>query len=117
MIVRTQTTTNVEPKWAAVIIRNLTDLDTAPEEDSGLLRRIMISKRHQLWRAKHPHDGHVQVRIIVWFPEANRCHVLIGGDKEGIEEQWYQSAVARAEGIVEQIKRQEKTQRDKEEGK
>ena len=57
-----------------------------------------------------PFDPAVAVRILCWFPVDETAVVaLIGGDKAGISDVWYDSATLRAEGAVDQWLREHET--------
>jgi len=75
------------------------------EADGGgaTLKRVRQATRHEIWRIAHPFDPEVAVRILCWFPADHIAVVaLIGGDKAGISDVWYDSATVRAEAEVDQ---------------
>jgi hypothetical protein len=92
-------------RQADVLLTLLSELAAPPEDDTGSFRRLMVAKRHQLWRVRGADDTEaVQVRFIVWF-DADSAHVLVGGNKAGLQELWYNAAGARAEAEVDAIRR------------
>ena len=76
-------------------------LDGVPIEESLTIRRVIRANRHPLWRVRPGGDARlqVQVRLIVWF-RGDRVMIVYGGDKAGLQELWYEHAVATAEAIV-----------------
>lgn len=89
----------VRAKWAKAMLTAVRELEGQPAFESATFSRVMVARRYPLWRVAHPHDGVVQVRILVWF-EAGTAWCLLGGDKSGIDEQWYQAATVQAESLV-----------------
>jgi hypothetical protein len=74
----------------------------APEE-TATLKRVRQARNHAIWRVAHPYDPAVAIRILCWFPDDGTGVVaLIGGDKAGISDVWYESATVRAEAAVDQ---------------
>jgi hypothetical protein len=68
-----------------------------PVKESATLKRVRQARRHEIWRVAHTFDPTVAVRILCWFPDDETAVVLIGGDKAGISDIWYDSATPRAE--------------------
>ncbi|WP_328524905.1 hypothetical protein [Kribbella sp. NBC_00359] len=66
------------------------------------------SKRYALWRVSHPYRAGVAVRLICWFaPESDTVVVaLFAGDKARIGDAFYNSVGSRADGLIDQWKRE-----------
>ena len=94
---------------AASLLAVLRDLAAKPDEETSTLKRVRQSSRHEIWRLGHPFDPNVAVRILCWFAEERVVVVLIGGDKAGMSDVWYDSATQRAEAAVDQWKREHDT--------
>jgi len=78
-----------------------------PREESATLKRVRQATRHEIWRLAHPFDRRVAIRILCWFPDEETAVVaLVGGDKAGISDLWYDSATVRAEAAVDQWMRE-----------
>ncbi len=81
----------------------LRDLPVKPTEDTATIKHVRQAHRHEIWRVAHPYDPQVAVRILCWFPDDVTAVVaLLGGDKAGISDVWYDSATVRAEAAVDQ---------------
>ena len=84
-------------------------LEERPSEPTLRLTPAVEATRHELWRIKHPHHRDHAVRLLVWFPPDTNTVVvvLVGGDKTGIHDSWYTSAVVRrAEAQLDHLLRQ-----------
>lgn len=93
---------------AAALLGALRDLAAKPTEETATLKRVRQAMRHEIWRVARPFDPAVAVRVLVWFPDNNTAVVaLIGGDKAGISDIWYDSATRRAEVEVDRWLREE----------
>jgi hypothetical protein len=91
----------------------LRDLQAKPTVESATLKRVRQATRHEIWRIAHPFDPAVAVRILCWFPDDETAVVaLIGGDKAGISDVWYESATRRAEAEVDQWLREQQTKEE-----
>ena len=98
---------------AAALLAVLRDLPSKPTEDSATLKRVRQATRHEIWRIAHPFDPEVAVRVLCWFPDDDLAVVaLIGGDKAGISDVWYDSATVRAEAEVDQWLREREARSD-----
>ncbi len=61
-----------------------------------------------MWRVAHPYDPAVAIRVLCWFPNDKTVVVaLVGGDKSGIGDNWYDSATVRAEAAIDDWLRQQ----------
>ena len=106
--------TNVNKEGGPVLARAgallgvLRDLQAKPAVESATLKRVRQAARHEIWRVAHPFDPAVAVRVLCWFPDDETVVVaLIGGDKAGISDVWYDSATRRAEAGVDQWLREQ----------
>ena len=72
------------------------------------LKWVRQSRRYELWRVSHAYHPDVAMRLICWFPPASDRVVvtLFGGDKARIGDVWYDSVASRADGLVDQWKRE-----------
>lgn len=94
----------------AALLGVLRGLPAKPTEETATLKRVRQATRHEIWRVAHPFDPEVAVRILCWFPDDDLVVVaLIGGDKAGISDVWYDSATRRAETEVDQWLREQGT--------
>jgi hypothetical protein len=91
------------------LLQTLARLEQIPTIDHPpLLKRIRQRTRYDLWRLGHPYHPKVAVRMVVHF-RSNPDEVvvaLVGGDKLGISDQWYDAAVVQAEAALDQYYRQ-----------
>jgi hypothetical protein len=71
-----------------------------------LLKRIRQSSRYELWRLGHPYHVEVCVRLIVHFHGSEAVVVLVGGDKLGVSDQSYDTAVNQANAALDHYYRQ-----------
>lgn len=95
---------------AAALLGVLRDLPAKPTEETATFKRVRQATRHEIWRVAHPFDPEVAVRVLCWFPDDDVAVVaLIGGDKAGVSDVWYDSATRRAEGEVDQWLREQET--------
>lgn len=86
----------------------LRGLSAKPTEETATLKRVRQATRYEIWRVAHPFDPEVAVRILCWFPDDDVAVVaLIGGDKAGISDVWYDSATRRAEAEVDRWLREQ----------
>lgn len=77
---------------------HLRTLSSAPtEEDPPLLKRIRQARRHLLWRLGHPYDADCCVRLVVHFDGDTAVVALVGGDKRGVSDEWYDTATRQSE--------------------
>lgn len=92
---------------AGALLGVLRDLPGKPTEETATLKQVRQARRHEIWRVAHPYDPEVAVRILCWFPDDETAVIaLVGGDKAGISDVWYDSATLRAEAAVDQWIRQ-----------
>jgi hypothetical protein len=72
------------------------------------LRWVRQSRRYELWRVSHAYHPDVAMRLICWFPPDSETVVvtLFGGDKARIGDVWYDSVANRADGLIDQWKRE-----------
>jgi hypothetical protein len=91
-------------------LKRLQDLEEPPTRDteSATLRWIRQSKRYPLWRVSHPYREGIAIRLICWFPPDSGTVVvaLFAGDKGRIGDVFYNSVGARADGVIDQWKRE-----------
>ena len=91
------------------LLQALARLEHIPTaDDPPLLKRIRQRARYDLWRLGHPYHPKVAVRLVVHF-RSNPDEVvvaLVGGDKLGISDQWYDAAVVQAEAALDLYYRQ-----------
>ncbi|WP_433514801.1 hypothetical protein ACQP2T_03765 [Nonomuraea sp. CA-143628] len=80
----------------------------APDTETATLRWVRQSRRHQLWRVSHAYHPEVAVRLICWFPPNTGKVVvaLFAGDKAKLGDLFYDSVAARADGLIDQWKRE-----------
>jgi hypothetical protein len=88
-------------------LRNLTEVPTQ-EAETATLRWVRQSRRHLLWRASHAYHPEVALRLICWFPPDTGTVViaLFAGDKSQIGDVFYNSVGSRADGLIDQWKRE-----------
>ena len=92
---------------ATALLKELSDLQARPAEESATFKRVRQARRHELWRVAHPFDPDVAVRVICWFPSAEEVVIaLVGFDKKTIGDVFYASAAARGEALVDAWLRQ-----------
>jgi hypothetical protein len=79
-----------------------------PDAETATLRWVRQSRRHQLWRVSHAYHPEVAVRLICWFPPNTGKVVvaLFAGDKAKLGDLFYDSVAARADGLIDQWKRE-----------
>jgi hypothetical protein len=91
-------------------LKHLQELKEPPTRDTetATLRWIRQSKRYPLWRVSHPYRPGVAVRLICWFPPDSDTVVvaLFAGDKARIGDVFYNSVGSRADGLIDQWKRE-----------
>ena len=93
--------------------RKLTGLvETPVTDDPPFLKRVRQRTRYPLWRLGHPYHPEVCVRLIVHFHGDTAVIALVGGDKLGISDQWYDSATRRAEQDLDTYYRFERNRND-----
>lgn len=96
--------------WTLALLSMLQELEEPPAEESASMKRVRQARRHVLWRLAHPYDPQTAVRLIVWFPSSHRVVVtLVGFDKAKLGDVWYDSATIRAESMVDQWLREERS--------
>jgi DNA-binding transcriptional regulator YiaG len=70
---------------ATALLQELNDLPARPAEETATFKLVRQARRHELWRAAHPFDPAVAVRIICWFPSDEEVVIaLVGFDKKAI---------------------------------
>ena len=80
----------------------LQQLDQEPMEDTPSIKRVRQSRRYPVWRVSHPYREGIAIRLIVWFPVADRAVVaLFAGDKAHMGDVFYDSVGARADAAIE----------------
>lgn len=95
---------------AGALLAVLRDLPAGPTEETATPKRVRQATRYEIWRVAHPFDPEVAIRVLCWFPDNDVAVVaLIGGDKAGISDVWYDSATRRAEVEVDQWLREHDT--------
>lgn len=91
-------------------LKRLQDLEEPPTRDTetATLRWIRQSKRYPLWRVSHPYREGIAIRLVCWFPPDSGTVVvaLFAGDKARIGDVFYNSVGARADGVIDQWKRE-----------
>lgn len=91
-------------------LKHLQDLREPPTRDTetATLRWIRQSKRYPLWRVSHPYREGIAIRLICWFPPGSGTVVvaLFAGDKARIGDVFYNSVGIRADGVIDQWKRE-----------
>jgi hypothetical protein len=86
---------------ATALLEALMELPAKPDEESATFKRVRQARRHELWRVAHPFDADVAIRIVCWFPSADRVVIaLVGFDKKQIGDVFYDSAAIRGEAII-----------------
>ncbi|WP_020386670.1 hypothetical protein [Kribbella catacumbae] len=94
----------------AAELKHLQDLKEPPtrETETATLRWVRQSKRYPLWRVSHPYRDGVAIRLICWFPPDSDVVVvaLFAGDKARIGDVFRNSVGARADGLIDQWKRE-----------
>jgi hypothetical protein len=89
------------------LLEALRELPAKPEEESATFKRVRQARRHELWRAGHPFDPDVAVRIIVWFPTDGEVFLaLLSFDKAKLGDVWYDRAAVEGQALVDQWLRQ-----------
>ena len=95
-------------------LKHLQDLKEAPTVDTetATLKRVRQSKRYSVWRVSHPYREGVAVRLICWFPPDSDTVVvtLFAADKARMGDVFYNSVGDRADGLIEQWKREVRRQ-------
>lgn len=73
------------------MLKRLRDLDSAPVQDTAMIKRVRQSKQHPVWRVSHPYVAGVALRLICWFPpDEDRVVVaLFSGDKASMGDVFY----------------------------
>ncbi|TDU82191.1 hypothetical protein EV138_7079 [Kribbella voronezhensis] len=93
-------------------LKRLQDLKEPPtrQTETATLRWIRQSRRYPLWRVSHPYREGIAIRLICWFPPDSDIVVvaLFAGDKARIGDVFYNSVGARADGVIDQWKREAK---------
>lgn len=91
-------------------LKYLQDLQQSPtrETETATLKWVRQSKRYPLWRVSHPYREGIAIRLICWFPPGTDTVVvaLFAGDKARIGDVFYNSVGARADGLIDQWKRE-----------
>ncbi len=95
----------------AALLSALRGLATAPEQESATFKTVRQARRHRIWRVAHPYRQGAALRVLAWFPDPDRVVVaLIGFDKAGLGDIWYDSATRRAEDEVDRWLRENERQ-------
>lgn len=84
------------------MLKRLRDLDSAPVQDTAMIKRVRQSKQHPVWRVSHPHVAGVALRLICWFPpDEDRVVVaLFSGDKASMGDVFYDTVGVRADRLI-----------------
>lgn len=79
-----------------------------PDTETAILRWVRQSRRYPLWRVSHPYRASIAIRLICWFPPGSDTVVvaLFAGDKARIGDVFYNSVGSRADGLIDQWKRE-----------
>ena len=91
-------------------LKHLQELAEPPTRDTetATLRWVRQSRRYPLWRVSHPYREGMAMRLICWFPPESDTVVvaLFAGDKSRIGDVFYNSVGVRADGLIDQWKRE-----------
>jgi hypothetical protein len=89
------------------VLQELKEVPT-PDTETAALRWVRQSKRYPLWRVSHPYHAGIAIRLICWFPPGSDTVVVavFAGDKARIGDVFYNSVGARADGLIDQWKRE-----------
>lgn len=84
------------------MLKRLRDLDSAPLQDTAMIKRVRQSKQHPVWRVSHPYVAGVALRLICWFPQdEDRVVVaLFSGDKASMGDVFYDTVGVRADRLI-----------------
>lgn len=84
------------------MLKRLRDLDSAPVQDTAMIKRVRQSKQHPVWRVSHPYVAGVALRLICWFPpDEDRVVVaLFSGDKASMGDVFYDPVGVRADRLI-----------------
>lgn len=84
------------------MLKRLRDLDSAPVQDTAMIKRVRQSKQHPIWRVSHPYVAGVALRLICWFPpDEDRVVVaLFSGDKASMGDVFYDTVGVRADRLI-----------------
>lgn len=84
------------------MLKRLRDLDSAPLQDTAMIKRVRQSKQHPVWRVSHPYVAGVALRLICWFPpDEDRVVVaLFSGDKASMGDVFYDTVGVRADRLI-----------------
>lgn len=84
------------------MLKRLRDLDSAPVQDTAMIKRVRQSKQHPVWRVSHPYVAGVALRLICWFPpDEDRVVVaLFSGDKASMGDVFYDTVGVRADRLI-----------------
>ncbi|MGY5884625.1 hypothetical protein [Modestobacter lacusdianchii] len=96
----------------------LQELTAVPDADTPTLRRVLQSRRHQVWRVAHPFSPGTAIRLIVWFPPDRPGEVvlvLLGADKARMGDVFYDSVGPRADAATESYLLRTRTEGDRDE--
>ena len=92
-----------------IALAYLRGMSSPPTEDiPPLLKRIISSRKNVLWRVGHDHTPKLAVRLVCWFPpNTTRIAVaLFAGDKARVGDSFYDGVGVRADGLIDQWKRE-----------
>ena len=91
-------------------LKYLQELLEAPQRaaETMNLKWVRQSRRYELWRVSHAYHPDVAMRLICWFPPGSGRVVvtLFCGDKAKIGDVWYDGVANRADGLIDQWKRE-----------
>lgn len=84
------------------MLKRLRDLDSAPVQDTAMIKRVRQSKQHPIWRVSHPYVAGVALRLVCWFPpDEDRVVVaLFSGDKASMGDVFYDTVGVRADRLI-----------------
>lgn len=84
------------------MLKRLRDLDSAPVQDTAMIKRVRQSKQHPVWPVSHPYVAGVALRLICWFPpDEDRVVVaLFSGDKASMGDVFYDTVGVRADRLI-----------------
>lgn len=85
-----------------LMLNRLRQMDSAPGEDTAVIKRVRQSRSYTVWRVSHPYRKGIALRLICWFPpEQDRVVVaLLAGDKASMGDVFYDSVGTRADQII-----------------
>lgn len=82
-------------------------LDREPTDETMILRRVVQSRRYQIWRVSHEYIPDIAVRTIVWFtPQGRLVVALFFNDKAQMGDVFYDSVGTRSDLAIDHFIRQ-----------